>query len=265
MYELAPEKELIELETAGELGDRFVDKKAWLVASLTNFKAHIESTFHGYVFWQTLSPYHKRYWYSVRNPWLLEVNKIASQYFVGDVEKKWYVIDQWAINLNRDKIYNDHVHFNGNLEQATLYQVLNTLCPGQGDNSVAANMWPNMEYAATLVCTRANTTSCYFGSETGSVQKLDEFPFYLKNVAPKWVNDTMEGVLRTNNAVPHVEDGMLIRKPTGQTIYLISNHTTRLFSSAEAFLKYGYDFQKSKIVAIPASVFNLIPKGSDLD
>lgn len=264
MYELAPEQELIDLENAGKLGDRFVDKKAWLIASLTNFKAHIESTFHGYVFWQTLSTYHKKYWHSSHNTWLYEVNKIASQYFVGDVEKKWYVVDQWAINQNRDHMYNDHVHFNGNLEQAALFQVLNTVCPGQGDNSVSANMWPNMEYAATLVCTKTNGTSCYFGSETGSVQKLDGLPFYLKNVTPKWVNDTMEGVMKTNLAAPHVEDGMLVRKPTGQAIYLISNLTSRVFTNADVFIRLGYDFQSSKIVPIPASVFNLIPKGSDL-
>jgi hypothetical protein len=44
----------------------------------------------------------------------------------------WYTIDQWAINEGRDHLYNDHIHYSGKLTHATLFQVLNMICPQFG-------------------------------------------------------------------------------------------------------------------------------------
>ena len=45
------------------------------------------------------------------------------------LSNRWYIIDQWAINEFRGHLYNDHVHYVGNLTFATLHQVLNVMCP----------------------------------------------------------------------------------------------------------------------------------------
>jgi hypothetical protein len=130
--------------------DISVNFRDWLVSSAINFKAHIASAFPGQVFRMTLSSFnttnrisfgsktgnmHKNDYLKNVNDVLWDVWKPASE------ERPWRTVDQWAINWGREYYYEDHLHFNGVLTHAFLYQVLNELCPGRGDPEPVS--WPS--------------------------------------------------------------------------------------------------------------------------
>lgn len=87
-----------------------------------------------------------------------------------DENTMWYTIDQWAINAGRDYLYNDHIHYSGKLTHATLFQVLNTICPKLGidpDFIVA--------YANRIIFTGAyDHYNIYFADKGGYLHKFLE-------------------------------------------------------------------------------------------
>ncbi len=119
--------------------------REWLLSSAINVKSHIASTFKGQVFRTTMSRFNNQGTISFggstgnmrKNYYLQNVNDVLWEAWKpGSEAKPWYTIDQWAINKDREAtFYQDHIHFMGPLTFAMLHQVLNELCPGQGDES----------------------------------------------------------------------------------------------------------------------------------
>lgn len=153
------------------------DMRAWLTASAVNFKSHLTAVFKGKVFRVTMAAANKNgnlccqdnisilelciAIYENLNvgrvaslsPKLLETNRVLAQLWQTesvDPSEMWYHIDQWAINEGRDELYNDHIHFNGPLTQATLQQMLNELCPGRG-NTTIPNKWPRPDLDGSIL------------------------------------------------------------------------------------------------------------------
>ena len=110
-----------------------IDTRAWVTASASAMKSHIEAAFTGQVFRANLAEMNKYLSSSYRSAQLKLVNEAVQAIWApGSEELPWYSIDQWAINENRHHFYSDHIHFNGILSHAGLFQLLNELCPGGG-------------------------------------------------------------------------------------------------------------------------------------
>lgn len=104
-----------------------IDFTAWLTASAVAFKAHLAAIFPGHVFRVTLAQLHQDF--AVYSPAMARVNELLWALWRPSSEPlPWHTIDQWAINAGRERIYNDAIHFNGNLSYATMFQMLTELC-----------------------------------------------------------------------------------------------------------------------------------------
>jgi hypothetical protein len=246
-YPLDPKEKTLSLEVMGGVPNIYLDARQWLIASLVNFRSHIEAVFHGHVFFQTPSQWNKYvnlHRSTVKSAavtvQMWEINQVIAEVWqLGSQLKNWHTIDQWAINEGREKYYNDHVHFNGKLELAMLHQVLNILCPGGGDSGNSGDIWPNATFSNRLVCI-GNSTECYLGDPEGYLQKLDSIPFYLSNLSAIFLTDNSSVTVKTS--LPTLKNGMVVKSYTDKIVYLITNNTKRAFPNFRVFAKYGYDF-----------------------
>jgi len=250
-----------------------IDVRAWLTASAVNFKAHLAATFKGQVFRVTLAQLHKQRNMAHMTPMMALVNVHVWQLWQpGNEEMPWYTIDQWSINENKDHLYDDHVHFNGKLTHAMLHQVLNELCPNGGiPGSIVA--WPNHNLAGHVVINSANASESYYilgeQQDRGAFGYLSPLPdsrgvpFYLQG-APR-VELTSAQILAisvAHNALPDVEEGMLIKGMADRSVYLVKNGTLCQFTSGDAFLSKGYSFEN--VVIVPNYVIEMAAKGEKL-
>lgn len=107
-----------------------LDSTGWLRSSASAFRAHLAATFPGQVFRVTMAQFKDHL--AGYSHFLRQADQLLWGVFRPGSEEgreRWYTIDQWAINENRERMYNDHVHYVGKLTHATLQQVLNLLCP----------------------------------------------------------------------------------------------------------------------------------------
>jgi hypothetical protein len=264
-YGLRLEQQELDDELSGKAPDKYIDVRSWLISSMVNFRSHIDAVFRGHVFFQTLAQFNKNGRTASSTPLMFETNRVMSNiWHLGSQPRNWHTIDQWAINEGRDHLYNDHVHFNGKLESAMLHQVLNSICPGAGDKGNSGEIWPNKTYANRLVCIGNNNTQCYYGSADGYLQRLEVVPFYLATVAVIYVpdNSSLAGIMKTENALPQIKEGSVVKGYTEKTVYLIANETKRSFPNAGVFAKHGFDFDQ--LTFAPQDLLNLIPNGPDM-
>jgi len=120
-----------------------INYREWLLSSAINVKSHISATFKGQVFRTTMSRFNNEGIVSFggstgnmrKQYYLKNVNDVLWQAWKpGSEEKPWYTIDTWAINKGREaQYYQDHIHHMGPLNFAMLHQVLNELCPTDGE------------------------------------------------------------------------------------------------------------------------------------
>ena len=114
----------------------FLDIDTWLRESAIAFRKNLyNSNFKGTIFRLTMSPIANGY-YVKFNPIIVRYNKLLWTLWgsSNNFTKHWYTIDQHSINADRKHLYNDHVHFAGNLTHATIYQIMTTMCPLLGHN-----------------------------------------------------------------------------------------------------------------------------------
>ena len=265
-----------------------VDTRSWLLASATNFKAHIAATFRGQTFRVTLAQLNKHGNVANMTPMMNEVNKaLWNLWRPGNEPMPWYTIDQWAINENKDHLYNDHVHFNGKLTHAMLHQVLNELCPGGGLPGPVA--WPNHNLKGKLVRV---VPSDSFGREelyyVGATQEEDigylhkvliqtapeeknntngsasvEVPFYLKNREQvKMSRAEANLVSEAQLPMPILTDGMVIKGTADKTVFLVKDNLRHAFPNGGIFMKLGFQFEEVKV--IHQWIINMLPQGSDV-
>ena len=269
-YAMEPREKLAALEISGGAPSIYLDVRQWFIASLVNFRSHIEAVFRGHVFFQTPSQFNKYISLphtvksAVETPLIWEVNQVAAEILtLASQPKNWHTIDQWAINEDREYLYNDHVHFNGKLELAMLHQVLNILCPGGGDPGNSGDIWPNMTFAHHLVCVD-NRTECYLGDSEGYLQLLDAIPFYLSNFTKIFLadNSSLVNIIRNTNPLPTIRNGQVIKAYTEKIVWLITNNTKRAFPNFAVFARYGYDF--AQLTYASQELISLIPTGPSI-
>lgn len=116
----------------------------WLVDSATHFHDYIRKAFRGdHVFQITLSQIHREWEPHSHDHYdtNVELYKIWKDIFIPVPSsskhlhhplQEWFLIDQWAINEGREFLYNDRIHFAGPLTDASLQQIMNSMCPGEG-------------------------------------------------------------------------------------------------------------------------------------
>mmetsp|Transcript_11682 Transcript_11682/g.12599 ORF Transcript_11682/g.12599 Transcript_11682/m.12599 type:complete len:491 (+) Transcript_11682:114-1586(+) len=111
-----------------------IDFTSWLSASAASFRANLMAVFPGKIFRFTSAQMYKHLTPLTDIVHRFDHEVLWPLWAPGSEpeEKQWYTIDQWAINKDRHRFYNDHIHFNGPLTHAMLHQVLNLLCPDIG-------------------------------------------------------------------------------------------------------------------------------------
>jgi hypothetical protein len=202
-------------------------------------------------------------------PKIEETNKLLAQLWQPDStneEEMWYTIDQWAINDQRDYLYNDHVHFNGPLAQATLHQVLNELCPGGGNSSIP-NPWPKPSLRGQLIRTRGDSHSYYFISEEGYRYSVAEIngtvPWYLKHLPISFMSkDEILEIFEGSDPIPNIPENCLV-KGSGLAVYWVKQGKRHMFPSSKVFFSYGFDF--ANVVNLKQWVMELLPLGDDVE
>jgi hypothetical protein len=111
-----------------------IDYKSWVIHSAVKFWTYIERWFPGQVIWFTTPPCHPQQASRVMNPGIKQVNDILWDIWRPHAGKRmWYVIDQGAINTGRFHMYEDHIHFQGPLTLASLYNIFNVVCAPKVD------------------------------------------------------------------------------------------------------------------------------------
>ena len=112
-----------------EEDDTPIDYRAWLLHSAVRFYEYLERYFEGQIFWFTIPPTHPDNIWNHMNPGIVQINDLLWQLWRPHAgNRSWYVIDQGAINKDRFNLYNDEIHFHGNLTFASLYNILNMVC-----------------------------------------------------------------------------------------------------------------------------------------
>lgn len=278
-----------ELDTA-KLAANSLDTRSWLMSSAANFKAHIAATFKGQTFRVTLAPLNPTGYVAYLTPIMHQVNLILwSLWQPGSEDKPWYTIDQWAINSNREYLYNDHVHFNGMLTHAMLHQVLNELCPGGG--IAGSNRWPRPDFAGKYILvktmngnsSRSSMNEYYCvattGDEIGTLYRIEanptsnvttssipgiDIPLILKDKQlTLMTSNEVSQILLSKNTIPYLTQGQLIKGTASKTVYLLANDGKKhAFLSSTAFLEKGYDF--GNVITLQQSIIAFITTGSDI-
>lgn len=182
----------------------------------------------------------------------------------------WYTIDQWAINENRNYLYNDQIHFQGPLSMATLQQVLNELCPG-GGNATMPNVWPHADLAGHYIAVENShkpplTTTYYFIDKRGNKLELtlnstsSSIPWYMKlstksvlKMTHIEVSDILDGPTQ-----PYIPEDCVVRGD-GREVYWLKNDHKYLFPSGNVFMAHGFEWDQ--IIPVDQLLLNGIPEG----
>ena len=264
----------------------FMDIYEWLRASTVAYASYVTTLFHGHIFHVMLAPinsflYPKYKHLAKMTPYLRKFNDITFHaclpWSTSEVSNvRWHTIDQWAINEGRHHFYNDFVHFVGPLTSAMLFQVLNRICPGGGSST----RWPQSEYAGYMIqlnmeeegkdviksiekesLMEGNGAKTYFNVSYGidclgysyaindlQDSTLNSADFLNQPHIPLNYSVFMIICDASCNGEPRIVNGMVIRKASGKSVYLVSNCTLKLFDSFDAFASRGRDF--SEVVSV---------------
>ncbi len=201
-------------------------------------------------------------------PKLRETDRVLAQLWQtesADPAQMWYHIDQWAINEGRDHLYNDHIHFNGPLTQATLHQMLNELCPGGGNPSLP-NAWPRPDLKEHFLQVVFGSKTAYYIVDTEGYRR--EVP--AANASVPWMSRlrpvqhlTQQELVNiaAGGPLPVVPEECLLRG-SGREVYWVKQGHKHLFPSASVFMAHGFDW--SEVQVVDQFLVDLIPSGADV-
>jgi len=249
-----------------------LDKKSWLISSAVNFKAHLAATFKGQVFRVTMAQANKN---MNRHHWteaLKEADDILQQLWTPssvNIRDQWWTIDQWKINQNRDHLYDDNLHFPGPLADATVYQVLNEVCPNQGDNKPILD-WSSPSLNDSIITVINPDTSAdnfYYISIYGYRHKVllaenkTSIPWYLdKKVVSLPINEVNK-IWKSPIDIPILHNDLLFRYQKDNQVWVVKEECKcrQRFHSGQAFMNRGFDF--GNVQVLPLFVMDLLPVG----
>lgn len=242
------------------LGNKIIDMRSWIRSSASAFRSHLSATFHGHIFRFTGSQ--ARNHMAHFTPWMKEVDEILWELWRPGSEadsSMWYTIDQWAINRDRDHLYNDHLHFVGPLTAATLYQVLNIVCPGQG-NEV-------LEYYPDRIIQTDDGLHDYLMDSNGILHEfvsskscLASFQIFLKSDTLLHGIDTTK-YERGVDILDVCSNGKLIKGSTREC-FLMDDKFRRSFQSLAAFTSRKFSFDD--VITVGDWQLSHIPIGEPL-
>lgn len=269
-YPLPSKEEVAAQELKALAGEPQLDMQAWLTASASAFQAHVAATFKGQVFQVMTAQLHSRKSEASLTPMMHRVNDLLYTLWQGSSEDRpWHTIDQWAINQDREYMYNDHVHFNGPLSHATLYQMLNELCPEQGDPSPVA--WPMPSLALHVIYkppVHANLPTEYFLVNPDGYRlsihndPSNQLPWYFAQYPLLAMNDDeLLAVPLDAERLDYIPDNTPLQGH-GRTVYVLLDKVLRAFPSADVFNRHGYSFEK--VVRISDEYLEVFPAGPDM-
>ena len=248
-----------------------LDNKSWLTASAVNFKAHLAATFKGHVFRVTMAqanPHMNRHHWTDS---LREADNILHQLWTPssvNSHDQWYTIDQWAINEGRNHLYDDSLHFNGPLSDATVQQVLNELCPNQGSDKTPID-WSKPELNDTIIRVTNpsnDNDNLYYISVFGYRHKVlhndSSIPWYFqdKNTMNMTVNE-LNTIYKSKIDIPILYNNLVFRYIKDTQVWLLNKDCKcrQRFHNGAAFMNRGFDFDN--VVIFPLVLMDLLPIG----
>lgn len=249
-----------------------VDTRQWLVSSASAWRAHLAATFNGQVFRTTLAQLAPGRSAAHMTPLMKNTNEaVWPVWRPGSEDLPWYTIDQWAINEGREGLYNDHVHFNGMLTQATLQNVVNELCPGRGD---ARNIsWPRPDLARQVVASspaghNGSVAALFLVDDDGnrhSLQVNSSLPSLLSYLAPfarKHISEGELALIPLGVAFPVLADGDLFRATNDKVVFRLESGVARAIYNGAVFLAHGWEWSDVKL--LPPELIKMIGRGDDI-
>jgi len=246
---------------AADWSSSSIDYENWLRKSAIAFHQNIKDTFKGTVFRFTSSQTRdtKQWKLGFLTQYLKDVDTLLWDLWKS--EKEWYEIDQWAINENRDKFYNDHVHFNGPLTFATLHQVLNVMCPGNGISYGNTTLSGKVIHHA-----QGNTSSFFLTDNEGCLHKMIgnmSCLQMLKSMKPTLVLTMLEikKTCKGNDFKDICIDKTLV-KGSSRSVYMIEGSKRREFQNSNIFISMGFEFDQ--VLSIDDWTLQQIPEGFPL-
>eukprot|EP01038_Epipyxis_sp_PR26KG_P011229 gene11229-15069_t len=262
-----------------------IDVNSWGQNSAAAFRGHLDSTFPGRVFHVTMAQ--ALHQVASMTPYLRIVdNYLWNLWRPGSVSvnKRWHTIDQWHINEGRDYFYNDHIHFNGPLTQATLYQVLNIVCPGEGEQNIVTGTsdsnddeflmtrivkWnaANNTFSPSIQLTKIDLkdgSDYYYINNDNQLRKFVGKMSCLNVINKKNVINLDEKLFHKLTRVADMPDVCsnrdLIR--SGKEVFMMDDGKRRSIPSRDKFFQLGLDFDDVKVIS--EADISIIPVGPSL-
>eukprot|EP00981_Chlorochromonas_danica_P008060 scaffold1949_cov176-Ochromonas_danica.AAC.3 len=248
------------LSKEGEIG---LDFESWLRESIRAFRDNVMQFFPGTVFDVSLAPMHSKKFLVGWNPGAVRANAVVYEELHNTTP--WYFIDQWAINSGRTAFpyYNDHIHYDGPLSHATLYQMLNELCPGGGIQD--ANYLLS-SHVGEIMYSSDKPNMFYFITRGLYVIPVDvnphtqHIPWYFAScrvfeIASREISHLP---VREKDRLPFLGEKTLLRG-NGRNVYVIIGKNKRPFASGQEFMNLGFSFEDIRV--LPDEIVELIPTG----
>lgn len=170
--------------------------------------------------------------------------------------EQWYTIDQWAINANRNHYYNDHIHYVGPLTHATLYQVLNRVCPNSGHDVTVKKTSSNLQMHLITVSNSQSITESFVVDDAGYLYPITESCVELWGrvnhypILPMTMNELETMTIRppiSTTANDICQEDVLLRPGSQRQVYQLQQH--RLIPlTYNDFISKGLDFANVKVI-----------------
>lgn len=263
---------LFNVGTSYSVPSDVIDMAAWLRSSVAAFRANVASTFSGHVFRQSSAQFLG--YLQARTELMRAADKAIWELMRPASSKEgrmWYTIDQWAINKDRDNLYNDHIHYVGPLSYATVHQMLNTLCPFKGDiGSLALHNYMPQQQRNKLGYVDRGLND---GKAARTYIFIDHNGALLDVRTPAETNASCLPLLEAaasqrNEQLLHIPlamyeqnnlnmdifpefctEGSLLQATNSRQVFVVSGAEIRGFNDADSFLRRGYDFNAVHRVA----------------
>lgn len=262
-------------EYAMKLQSRVVDGEAWLRASASSFRSHLAATFQGNVFRVSLAHQHHQ---EVR---MTDPSKRVDDILWGvwqpssvEEDEQWNTIDQWPINEGRQHLYQDHIHFAGKLTLASLYLMLNKLCPGGGTDSSALDRPSDDALRGKVIAVdegdlvRGTKDQYYMiGHDMLYLKVLSSshiscIPKYNQTAVRITPAQLKQMTASELTVLDFCTKDSLIRGSGSRSVYLVRAGQKYSFKGIDDFTRRGYDF--ADVVGVPMWMVDMLPENPSL-
>lgn len=297
-------KDILIFSVGGPYGthSKVVNFTEYLVESAKPFRKYLNSYFHGhFIFQVTLAEMFNNWLW--RNPLNFQVNALLYEALfkpniIGNNNsiKNWFIIDQWSINRQRKRLYEDRVHFGGPLSMATVYQILTKVCPNLGSPfSNNISLLPNdidLELKTIKIATssssgdrdlykpkpdnidihsRSETIKTFEENDVISDSSSRLVLINKKSYCRQYVQVSQSSSNSINLSLNEIDllpsdnafrlnctNGLLIRIISSKSIWQFCDGKILRFPDFASFARLGYDTSEVQVLPIDTIPFNLL-------